>query len=146
LLRRDDRVVPRQRRLVPITPFGIWLDQWLQSHPDWTYEDFGAEVGVTKTSITNWVGAQKPVKVPVQRLRRIARATATDVTFLEKLVYGEEAQAAPAPAPEWLAVMRAEIAAGVAEGVTRVLDRLVAEGRLPGAGTAVPQPRQRRSA
>lgn len=45
--------------------------------------------------------------------------------------------------PEWLAAIRAEIAAGVADGMAQVLEMLRSEGLLPAADTP-PRPRQRR--
>ncbi len=107
-------------RPIPSTPFGAWLDAWFREHPDWTFESFAHEVGVTKSAISLWVsGATR--RVPLEKLREVARVTGEPVENLEQLVYGRRP---PQSAARLDPAIVAAIDASVERAVNRLGDRL----------------------
>jgi len=81
--------VARPRSTPPSTPFGVWLSEWFENHKAVTLEAFAQDVGVTKSAVSLWIGALKPVAVQPKTLRRIAKRTGADLEHLERMVYGQ---------------------------------------------------------
>lgn len=108
------------------------------------------EMGVARGAVGNWeVGTDRPSMANAERLAVVLNRQRSEV--LAKFGYpigggGPLAELPVGLPPEWLAAIRAEIAAGVADGVQKVLDRLADEGWLGVPGTAAPRPRPRRRA
>lgn len=75
-----------RRRGKPATAFGAWLEEWLRTHDDVTFEALGERIGVTKSAISLWLAATHQAEIPIPRLRRLADATGTPVGHLEQLV------------------------------------------------------------
>ncbi|MHB8398420.1 MAG: helix-turn-helix transcriptional regulator [Candidatus Limnocylindrales bacterium] len=115
-----------------------------------TQAKFAEALGVSRGAVGNWeTGRGKPTMAHAERFAAITNRTRAEVMarFGYPIGGGEPAAEALSPLPpEWLAAMRAEIAAGVADGLTAVLDQLRAEGLLPKPDTGADGPRRRRSA
>lgn len=107
-------------------------------------------MGVTRGAIGNWeTGASVPSMAHAERFAVVTRRERSEV--LAKFGYpiggGEPAtDRASAIPPEWLSAIRAEIAAGVSDGIAEVLRQLRDEGLLPATDTQPRQQQRRRSA
>lgn len=110
-----------RRRGKPKTAFGAWLDAWLTTNAAWTLASFGAEVGVSKSAVSLWLSGDT-IRIPIERLRKIAEVTGEPVENLEQLVYGRR-PAAAAISPDLLDALeermrrafREELAAALAD-------------------------------
>jgi transcriptional regulator with XRE-family HTH domain len=109
--------VARARSKPASTPFGAWLDQWLKANPDVTFESLAGDLGVTKSAISLWISTEKPIKVDVPKLRRLAERTGAPIENLERLVYGNP-PAGPAAAPSAL-TLSPEILDAIEERIRR---------------------------
>lgn len=85
------RGVARPRSTPPSTPFGVWLDAWFKENDKVTLEAFAEDVGVSKSAVSLWISATKPVSVKPTTLRRIAKRTGADLVHLERMAYGTDA-------------------------------------------------------
>lgn len=84
--------VARPRRTPPSTPFGVWLDHWFKDNPNVTYESFAQDVGgITKSAVSLWISAVRPVAVKPATLRAVAKRTGARLEDLERMTYGETA-------------------------------------------------------
>ncbi|HET7128941.1 MAG TPA: helix-turn-helix transcriptional regulator [Gaiellaceae bacterium] len=107
-------------------------------------------MGVTRGAIGNWeTGRGVPSMAHAERFAAVTRRNRSEV--LAKFGYpiggGEPvSQTAAALPAEWLAAIRAEIAAGVADGMAQLIQQLRDEGLLPAADTRLQRPPRRRSA
>lgn len=118
--------MPKRRSQPSGTPLGVWLTQWLEANPEVTHAALAADVGVSKGLISQWA-AGTIKKIGPENLSELARATGTDLSYLESLVYGSRAPTRPsALSPELLAA----IEGAVARGVAAAIERLRAEGSL----------------
>jgi len=108
------------------------------------------ELGTSRGAVGNWEnGTDRPSMANAERLAVVLHRQRSEV--LAKFGYpiggGDPISELPMGLPpEWLDAMRAEIAAGVADGIATVLEQLRAEGLLPKPGRADGPPRRRRSA
>lgn len=115
-----------------------------------TQDALARELGVSRGAVGNWEnGTDRPSMANAERLAVILRRQRSEV--LAKFGYpiggGEPLAELPiAMPPEWLSAIRAEIAAGVADGMAQVIQMLRAEGLLPEADRPPRRPQQRRSA
>lgn len=112
-------------------------------------EDLATAMGIGRTSITNWEGDRaRPSMANAEKLASLLRLPRAEVLarFGYPIGGGEPIADLPAIPPEWLAAMRAQIAAGVAEGIAQALDLLRQEGLLGEPSRPGGQSRQRRSA
>lgn len=102
--------------------------------------DLAQELGVSRGAVGNWEnGSAKPSMANAERLAVVLRRDRSEV--LAKFGYpiggGEPLPGLPdSPPPEWLAAIRAEVAAGIADGLAEVLRMLRDEGLLPAPDTA----------
>lgn len=107
-------------------------------------------LGTSRGAVGNWEnGTDRPSMANAERLAVVLHRQRSEV--LAKFGYpiggGDPISELPMGLPpEWLEAMRAEIAAGVADGLAMVLDQLQAEGLLPKADKAPGRPPRRRSA
>ena len=107
-------------------------------------------LGTSRGAVGNWEnGTDRPSMANAERLAVVLHRQRSEV--LAKFGYpiggGDPISDLPMGLPpEWLAAIRAEIAAGVADGLATVLEQLRAEGLLPEPGRANGPPRRRRSA
>lgn len=107
-------------------------------------------VGTSRGAVGNWEnGTDRPSMANAERLAVVLHRQRSEV--LAKFGYpiggGDPISELPMGLPpEWLDAMRAEIAAGVADGLAVVLEQLRDEGLLPRPGTADGSPHRRRSA
>lgn len=107
-------------------------------------------LGVKRGAVGNWETARGvPSMAHAERFAVVTKRARSEV--LAKFGYpiggGDPISELPMGLPpEWLDAMRAEIAAGVADGLATVLEQLRTEGLLPGLGTGGGRPRRRRSA
>lgn len=81
----------RPRRTPPSTPFGVWLDTWFKDNDKVTYEAFADDVEVTKSSVSLWISALRPIQIKPATLRLIAKRTGAQLDDLERMVYGRTA-------------------------------------------------------
>lgn len=82
--------MPKRRAQPSGTPLGVWLTQWLEANPEVTHAALAADVGVSKGLISQWA-AGTIKKVGPDNLSELARATGTELGYLEGLVYGSRA-------------------------------------------------------
>ena len=84
-----------KKRQTPSTPFGAWLDAWLDEHREWTLAALGEEIArrsgrkhpVTDGAISQWLsGATR--RIAHQNLVGLAAVTGEPIANLEALVYG----------------------------------------------------------
>lgn len=107
------------------------------------------EMGISRGAVGNWEnGTDRPSMENAERLAVLLKRQRSEV--LAKFGYpiggGDRLTELPVGLPpEWLDAIRAEIAAGVADGMAQVFEALRAEGLLPGLDTQ-PRPRRRRRA
>ena len=105
-------------------------------------------LGVSRGAVGNWEnGTDRPSMENAERLAALLKRQRSEV--LAKFGYpiggGEPLAELPmALPPEWLAAIRAEIAAGVADGLALVMEQLRSEGLLPAVDTRPAPPRPRR--
>lgn len=110
-----------KRRPPATTPFGAWLSEWFDDHPDeWTVEAFAAEVGVSASAVSLWFTKTK--RVGVDHLREVARVTGEDFEVIYRMVYTRKAPALPPP--DLPPGVTEAIAAAVAEAMQPLLSRL----------------------
>lgn len=113
-----------------------------------TQEDLADALGIKRSAIGNWEsGRGVPSMAHAERFAVVTKRPRAEV--LAKFGYpigGGEPVSAPALPPEWLTAIRAEIAAGVADGVAQVVELLREEGLLGAADTVRPRQPRRRSA
>ncbi len=112
-----------------------------------TLEAFAQEAGVSTSAVSLWLTKTK--RMDPDNLDAVARLTGEPAENLQRMVYGGRTPLAELPTalpPEWLAAVRAEIAAGVADGLAQVLEMLRSEGLLPAADTQPQRQPRRRSA
>lgn len=81
--------MPPRRTTPPSTPFGAWLERWLDQNREWTHDAFAKAVGVSKGLISQWISGivQKPER---EAFQGVARVTGTPFEVLENMVYGGE--------------------------------------------------------
>jgi DNA-binding XRE family transcriptional regulator len=110
--------------------------------------DLALALGVGRSAVGNWeAGRGVPSMSHAERFAVVTNRPRSEV--LAKFGYpiggGDPMTQLPAsPPPEWLTAIQASVAAGVADGLAQVLDRLQAEGWLRTADRpARPQPRRR---
>lgn len=112
--------------------------------------DLAKEMGVTRGAVANWeTDRGKPSMANAEKLAGLLRRSRAEVLSRYGYPIGGGDPAAPALAelpPEWLSAIRQEIAAGVADGLSQVVEMLRAEGLLPAADTTAARSRRRRSA
>lgn len=112
--------------------------------------DLATAMGTSRGAVGNWEnGTDRPSMANAERLAVVLHRQRSEV--LAKFGYpiggGDPISELPMGLPpEWLAAIRAEIAAGVADGLAVVLVQLRDEGLLPGPDTGHGPPRRRRSA
>lgn len=111
-------------------------------------EDLADDMGVSRSAVANWETERtRPSMANAERLAAVLKRPRSEV--LAKWGYpvggGEPLTVLPTVIPpEWLSSIRAEIAAGVADGLAQVMEQLRREGLLPAADTqSQPRPRRR---
>lgn len=111
-------------------------------------QDLAEAMGVVRTAVTNWEQGASPSMAHAEKLAALLRLPRAEV--LARYGYpiggGEPIADLPAIPPEWLAAMRVQIAAGVADGIAQALEALRDEGLLGGRDRPGGQSRPRRSA
>jgi transcriptional regulator with XRE-family HTH domain len=123
---------------------GDWLQNARRRAGYASEEALAEAMGISRGAVGNWeTGRNRPSMANAERLAVLLRRDRSEV--LAKFGYpiggGEPPLAAlSALPPEWLAAVRAEVAAGIADGLAEVLRMLRDEGLLPRADTA---PRRR---
>lgn len=118
-------------RKAPATPFGAWLEQWLTDNQGVTFESFAQDIGVTKSAVSLWIGARKPVAIKPTTLRRIAMTTGADLGDLERMVYGLRPEPRP-PADRAITLTPEELEALLERAAERAIRRVLgdqSEGR-----------------
>ncbi len=109
-------------------------------------EDLAVALSVKRGAVGNWESDRGvPSMANAERLAVVLGRSRSEV--LAKFGYpiggGEPMTDVPAtPPPEWLAAIRAEVSAGMADGMAQVIEMLRTEGLLPGPERP---PRRRRS-
>lgn len=107
-------------------------------------------MGTSRGAVGNWEnGTDRPSMANAERLAVVLHRQRSEV--LAKFGYpiggGDPISELPMGLPpEWLDAMRAQVAAGVADGLAMVLEQLRAEGLLPKRDTGADGPHRRRSA
>lgn len=129
---------------------GPWLKRARMRAGFARQQDLADAIGVERSAVANWeTDRGKPTMANAERLaQEIKQPRAVVMGKFGYPIGGGEpaADALAALPPEWLTAIRAEIAAGVADGIAQVLEQLRAEGLLPGPDKAAPQqPRRRHS-
>jgi transcriptional regulator with XRE-family HTH domain len=120
-----------------VTGTGEWLKRARLRVAYAREEDLAADMGVSRSAVANWETERtRPSMANAERLAALLKRPRSEV--LGKFGYpvggGEPLTVLPTVIPpEWLAAIRAEIAAGVADGMAQVLDQLRGEGLLPEA-------------
>jgi transcriptional regulator with XRE-family HTH domain len=109
------------------TPFGAWLNAWFLAHPDVTFEAFADEVGVSKSAVSLWISATRPVQVKPATLRRVAVYTDEPLGNLEQLVYGLSRRSGAGTEP--LISLTSEELEALMERAAELAVRKVLEGR-----------------
>jgi hypothetical protein len=114
-------------RGTPKTPFGAWLGQWLDEHPELTLEAFGDRVAkavgrrapLTDGAISQWLSG-KVRRIGADNLRGVSIVTGEPYENLERLVYGgaTSTPGMPTAPPEWAEHMQGQI-----EGLRAILER-----------------------
>lgn len=109
--------------------------------------DLAEAMNISRGSVGNWEAGGRPSMANAERLAVVLRRPRSEV--LAKFGYpiggGDVMADLPIQPPqEWLAAIRAEIAAGVADGMRQVMEQLRAEGLLPAADIPTPRQPQRR--
>ncbi|HEX5466229.1 MAG TPA: helix-turn-helix domain-containing protein [Candidatus Limnocylindrales bacterium] len=113
-------------------------------------DDLAKAMGVARGAVGNWeTGRDRPSMANAERLATLLHRQRSEV--LAKFGYpiggGEPLTELPiALPPEWLDAFRAEVAAGVAEGMAQVVEMLRTEGLLPAVDKPPRRQSQRRSA
>jgi hypothetical protein len=128
----QDADVARPRSTPPSTPFGVWLDTWFKDNDRVTYEAFADDVKVTKSAVSLWISAVKPIQIKPATLRLVARRTGAQLGDLERMVYGRTAETERAGAPGvYLTAdeLEALLQRAAETAVRRVLDDRSPEGR-----------------
>jgi transcriptional regulator with XRE-family HTH domain len=107
-------------------------------------------MAVSRGAVANWETEKTiPTMANAERLAALLKRPRSEV--LSKFGYpvggGEPLTALPTVIPpEWLSAIRAEIAAGVADGMAQVIEQLQREGLLPAGDMPPPRPRRQQSA
>lgn len=133
-----------------MTGIGQWLKTARRRAGYATQRDLASDMGIGRGAVGNWeTDRAVPSMANAERLAVLLRRPRSEV--LAKFGYpiggGEPATETVAEMPPaWLGAIRAEVAAGMADGLATVLEMLRAEGLLPGPDTAGRRPPQRRSA
>lgn len=111
-------------------------------------EDLARDMGVERSAVSNWeTDRTKPSMANAERLAVLLRRPRAEVLarFGYPIGGGDPMADLPVqPPPEWLRVIRDEIAAGVADGLRQVLEQLRSEGLLPAPDTGAARPPRRR--
>lgn len=112
-------------------------------------DDLAKAVGVGRTAVTNWeTDRAVPSMAHAEKLAPLLRLPRAEI--LARYGYpiggGEPVADLPTLPPEWLAAIRQQIAAGVADGIAQALGELRKEGLLGAPGTPGGRLPRRRSA
>lgn len=128
---------------------GDWLRRARRREGFRRQEDLAKEVGVGRSAVANWETDRGiPDMANAERLAVVLKRPRAEV--LARYGYpigtGEPVSDLPTLPPEWLAAIRTQIAAGVADGVARVIEDLRSEGLVGTPRGSGDEPRRRRSA
>ncbi len=115
-----------------------------------TQQDLADAMGVSRGAVGNWeAGTDRPSMENAERLAVLLKRPRAEVMAKFGYPIGGGGEPAAEPLPElpaaWLAVIRTEIAAGVADGIAQVLADLRTEGLLPGPAGAARGPSRPRA-
>lgn len=134
---------------MPLVQNGDWLKRRRIAAGFPRQQDLADAMGLVRSAVANWeTNRAIPEMGHAEKLATLLRQPRAEVLarFGYPIGGGEPISDLPAIPPEWLAAMRAQIAAGVADGIAQALDALRQEGFLGGRDTPGGQSRRRRSA
>lgn len=112
-------------------------------------QDLAEAMGVGRSAVANWeTNRAVPEMAHAEKLAPLLRLPRAEVLarFGYPIGGGEPVSDLPAIPPEWLAAMRAQVAAGVSDGIAQAVETLRREGLLGGRDRPDGQSRRRRSA
>ena len=129
---------------------GQWLKNARKRAGFARQEDLAREMGTVRGAVGNWEsGRSVPDMANAERLAVLLKRPRSEVMAKFGYPIGGGGEPVAEPLPElpaaWLAVIRTEIAAGVADGIAQVVADLRAEGLLSGPAGAARGPSRPRA-